>query len=121
MKPAAAHTTESPVQTRACAGFQADPRVAAFAGESEQFGQDGLRGALAQMAGAGAHGFEFAVAAFGGGGGCQFLEGAHGDQLAHGFGFSAGRSVRWQAPGGEEGDLGPAQAVQVQREHAFGR
>jgi len=75
----------------------------------------------AQVAGAGAHGLEFAVAAGGGGGGRQFLEGAHGDQFAHGFGFSAGRSVRRQAPGGQEGDLGPAQAVQVQREHAFGR
>ena len=106
---------------RRAAGFQADPRVAALAGEGQQFGEDGLRGALAQVARAGAHGLEFAVAASGGGGGRQFLEGAHGDQLAHGFGFSAGRGARRQAPGGEEGDLGPAQAVQVEREHAFGR
>ncbi len=126
-KRSALHKPEPPVhrdrriKRGRAAGFQADPRIAALARESEQFGEDGLRGALAQVAGAGAHGLEFAVAACGGGGGRQFLEGAHGDQFAHLFGFSAGRGVWRQAPGGEEGDLGPAQAAQVQREHAFGR
>lgn len=113
------------IEAGRAAGFQAQPRVAALARDVEQLGQDGLGGALAQVALGGAHGFEFALAALGGGGGREFFEGADGGQLFAAVGFVtegfAGRGSWRLAPGGEESDVGLAQGVQIECKNAFGR
>jgi DNA-binding transcriptional LysR family regulator len=96
------------LESRCAAGFQADPCIAALARERQQFGEQGTGSTLAQMARRGAHGLDFAMPGLARAAGLQFHDRTTAQQLI-------------TPPGCQEGDLGPAQAVQVKRVHALCR